>query len=33
MFDGIAEHEGRKTVLPPISIYFYEIVYFSTISF
>ena len=27
MFDGIAEHEGRKTELP-IGIFFYEIAYF-----
>ena len=31
MFDGIAEHEGHKTELP-IAI-FYEIAYFSTVSF
>ena len=27
MFDGIAEHEGRKTELS-IAIFFYEIAYF-----
>ena len=32
MFDGIAEHEGRKTELA-ISICFYEIAYFSNVSF
>ena len=32
MFDGITEHEGRKTELR-IAILFYEIAYFSTVSF
>ena len=32
MFDGIAEHEGRKTELA-YAIFFYEIFYGSTVSF
>ena len=32
MFDGIKEHEGRKAELP-IATCFYEIAYFSTVSF
>ena len=31
MFDGIAEHEGRKSVAD--RDFFYEIVIFSTVSF
>ena len=35
MFDGIAEHEGRKTELANaiFFFFFYEIAYFSTVSF
>ena len=32
MFDGIAEHEGRKTEVPN-AILFYEIAYFFNCSF
>ena len=32
MFDGIAEHEGRKTELP-IAIFFTKLLIFSTVSF
>ena len=33
MFDGIAEHEGRKSELANAIFFFYEIAYFSTVSF